>query len=699
MSLRPLPALPREDYQMNRNATLRVCTVLAASLIPIAAAPASSSRLPDGTEVQSWEKPLTFSKTYYVDGAAANADDNGPGSKERPFRTVNKAAQVLQPGERVVIAAGVYREFVNPARGGTGPGTMIGYEAAPGAKVVIKGSALLNKGWTENASAGRGRGGFGGPGAPAGPGGTAAPAPPAAHIWQIDISPYLRDSYNPFAMVNAPGDRYWLNYKVISLAPYFRRRGMIFVDGKPLEQVDSLNDLVAASTRSTNYYEEMQWHPLFEEIGGGGGKYWVDQRGTTIHVRLPHDDSPDKHVIEGTVQEQVFAPTAAGLGYIRIKGISFQHSGDPFPMPQSAVVATHGGNHWIIEDNSIEWANGVCLAVGMQNGGGGGMGASATPSGSHIVRNNTIRYCGIGGIEGLGAGQVGVIEKNLIEWVGWQDAEREWEAGAVKLHGARNLLFRNNVIRHIRFAAGFWLDVSNVNTRATGNIIADVVSVSGAIHIEGTHEQNQIDNNIIWGVKNSEPSGGGQEGAAGSCIFAHGTDKLVIVQNLLANCTTTGVYAVPIYKRIVGTRGGTARDLKVYNNLFYSWGAAAIGFANEHNQADGNLYLLGRGFGGSSGGYLRILAPEPPQYLDVAAGREFYGWEKNGSTGGAEELTFDVDKLTMTLVPRGDWPKLPLFNAVDTDLFGAPTEVPRTPGPFGNLEKGFRQRNIDPRQH
>src|SRR6185437_6001919 len=59
------------------------------------------SRLPDGTEFVSWEQPLAFSKTYYVDNGVPNADDNGPGDKARPFRTISKAAQVLQPGERV----------------------------------------------------------------------------------------------------------------------------------------------------------------------------------------------------------------------------------------------------------------------------------------------------------------------------------------------------------------------------------------------------------------------------------------------------------------------------------------------------------------------------------------------------------------------------------------------------------------------
>ena len=124
----------------------RILWVLAGLLIAAAFGFASSSKLPDGSEFPAWEKALHFTKTYYVDGQAKNADDTGPGSKERPFKTINHAAQVLQPGERVVIAEGVYREFIHPARGGTGADAMISYEAAPGAKVVVKGSAVV-KDW------------------------------------------------------------------------------------------------------------------------------------------------------------------------------------------------------------------------------------------------------------------------------------------------------------------------------------------------------------------------------------------------------------------------------------------------------------------------------------------------------------------------------------------------------------------------
>src|SRR5208282_5456758 len=90
--------------------------------------------LPDGTEFKTWEAPLTFTRTYYVDGSNPKASDDNLGNEEHPFATVNRAAQVVGPGERVVVAAGIYRERICPARDGTGPDQMISYEAAPGAR-------------------------------------------------------------------------------------------------------------------------------------------------------------------------------------------------------------------------------------------------------------------------------------------------------------------------------------------------------------------------------------------------------------------------------------------------------------------------------------------------------------------------------------------------------------------------------------
>src|ERR1041385_849559 len=125
LSENPAPLLNRRRFMESAAVVGTVLGMDAAVGGRAAAANAGDSRLPDGTEFASWEQPLTFSKTYYVDNTSPQADDNGPGDKARPFRTINKAAQLLQPGERVVIAAGTYRECVRPARGGTGPAQMI----------------------------------------------------------------------------------------------------------------------------------------------------------------------------------------------------------------------------------------------------------------------------------------------------------------------------------------------------------------------------------------------------------------------------------------------------------------------------------------------------------------------------------------------------------------------------------------------
>ena len=78
-------------------------------------------------------------------------------------------------------------------------------------------------------------------------------------------------------------------------------------------------------------------------------------------------------------------------------------------------------------------------------------GSARQAGASQIIRRNTIRYCGVEGIGGMGTTNT-LIEDNLIEWCGWADAERGWEAAGAKFHCAHNLLFRRNVVRHIRHA-------------------------------------------------------------------------------------------------------------------------------------------------------------------------------------------------------------------------------------------------------
>lgn len=646
------------------------------------AATPTDARLPDGTEYVSWEQPLKFSKTYFVDNNAAQADDSGPGTREKPFRTINKAAQVLQPGERVVIASGVYRECVRPLRGGSSPERMISYEAAPGANVFIKGSEILKQGWQQKAV----------PMFPRMPNAQAAAVPEVA-TWEHQLSESMfPGAYNPFALPSAPGDRAWLDTRSVDMGPYFRRRGLVFVDGKPLEPVEQLRELASKQLPGppppnqpqplTGLPPRKRGGPIMQEIGGTlDGRFWVDNSGQAVRVRLPHG-SPAEHTIEVTTREQAFAPLEKGLAYIRVKGITFQHAGNGYPVPQRGLLSTAAGNHWIIEDNIIEWANGVGLDIGNGDWSGG-----FTPQAgqSHIVRGNTIRYCGVEGMAGMQTRDT-VVEDSLIEWCGWADAEREWEAAGAKFHGAHNMLFRRNVVRHIRHANAVWFDSGNTNCRITRNVFADVLTVSAAVHMEMNRQPNLIDDNIIWDVRNAEPGTPGQRGCAGSGIFINASDHLMIAQNLVGRCDNSGVFTIVRPDR---ANSGLAEDNEIYNNIFARCNKSAIVFLNQHNSADGNLYVS------MPKDFLGFFTGDTKQWMDLSGWRESHGWDTNGSSANMQ-IDFDPGRLELTINSSDRLPKVKAFDDVDIDIFGKVTRDTRVPGPLANVTAQHTW-HIDPR--
>ena len=640
-----------------------------------AAGTSTDSRLPDGTEFVSWEQPLTFSKTYYVDNTASNADDNGAGDKARPFRTIGKAAQILQPGERVVIAAGAYRECVRPARGGTGPAQMISYEAAPGAKVYIKGSEILKDGWQQVKVAER----F-----------NAAPGT-GITVWRHELTSVLSpDGYNPFALPSIMGSWGWLDTRIVDMGPYLRRRGLAFVDGKPLEPMDQLRELAMAKLPPVPDFTKppapllgmpprRRGGPIMQEIGGSpDARFSVDDSGTAIHVRLA-SGTPADHMIEVTTRQHTFIPAHSGISYIRVKGITFQHAGNPYPFPQYGMVSLAGGDHWVLEDNTFEWANGGGIDIGSDGNSAG----APNPGASQILRRNTFRYCGIEGIGGMGTSNT-LVEDNLIEWCGWADAERGWEAAGAKFHRAKNMMFRRNVIRHMRHANAAWWDVDNINCRITKNIFADVLTVGAAVHMEMNPGHNSLDNNIIWDVRNAEPGTPGQRGCAGSGIFDNATDNLIIAQNLIGRCDNAGIFAIIRQDRNIKIH---ASGNNVANNIFAKC-KSAINFLNTDNQADGNVYVdMPNQFQG-------LFEGAPPsdydpnawthvKFYDLAAWRDLKGWDKNSVIADAQ-IAFNPDTLELTITSSKPLPRVGAVNQIQSDLLGKPTGANRAAGPVAN---------------
>jgi hypothetical protein len=640
-----------------------------AFFVAATAAFADNSTMPDGTQFPMWEKPLHFTKTYYVAIQAKNADDKGPGTKEHPFRSIDHAAQVLQPGERVVIAEGVYREVIRPARGGDGPEAMISYEAAPGAKVVVKGSAIVNdwqpsEGWNF---------------------GFDRTTKQRVKAWELHLDPSLfHDGYNPFEVDNVIGNRYWINYAKDNMANYFRRRGIVFVDGHPLEPVEIASDLAGPSPRSVNFFSEIHWSPLFQEFQPYAGKVWIEPNGLTLHIRLANDDDPAKHVIEITMAEQVFSPAKRYQSYIRVKGITFMHAGNGFPVPQRGMVSTNRGNHFIFEDNTFEWANSVGLDIGNED-----WAASQPPQpvGYDILRGNTFRCCGIEGLGGTGGPQSTLVEKNLFEWIGWQDAALMSESGGTKMHVARNLLFRNNVIRHIRHANGIWLDIGNANVRITGNVFADIPGNVNphAIHIEGSEALNQIDNNIF-----SHLTGG---------ILIRDTNNVIIAYNLFLDCDEAGVDTVSGLgaPRPIGGHTNDVHNLMVHGNVFYKMGRSAIEFTNARNDADGNVYANPAGGMFFAQPFLRVKFPEPPEWHNLKSWQEEHNWDLHGAMADIT-AALDPDKLELTMTVKGEIKPLAAYKGIDSDFYGHTITGDRLAGPFADLIQGPELRKVDPRQ-
>jgi hypothetical protein len=74
---------------------------------------------------------------------APNGNDSNPGTQAAPLRTIQRAANLAQPGDVITVHEGVYRERIDPPRGGESDTKRIVYQAAPGEKVEIKGSEVV----------------------------------------------------------------------------------------------------------------------------------------------------------------------------------------------------------------------------------------------------------------------------------------------------------------------------------------------------------------------------------------------------------------------------------------------------------------------------------------------------------------------------------------------------------------------------
>ncbi|MBN2115477.1 MAG: right-handed parallel beta-helix repeat-containing protein [Anaerolineales bacterium] len=629
-----------------------------------------SAQLPNGKMFAFWETQQKYDFEIHVDNNNPHASDQNAGTIERPFKTINAAAQAATPGTRVLIHAGTYRETVQPAIGGLSPEKMISYETYQGEEVIIKASVEVKDfkpsvGWRLFPFEWKGEAG------------TAE----GMRVWEIELDPEDFKGYNPFCAVNIIHDRLFIEYDKTDMTPYLNRRGMVFVDGKPMKQV-----------------------PLYNQLSQNENAYWVEANGQKVHIRLAGDDDPQGHVIELSNREQCFAPKVPFLPYIRVKGLTLAHAATGAPVPQRGSLSCYRGHHWIIEDCTIDWSNATGIDCG--NECWHHPVSEGQIIGNTIIRRNTIKEAGVCGIAGMFVRDM-LIEDNIILGTGWQRMELSWEAGGIKVHNAVDTLIRRNVIKECIGCDALWMDVGNENCRVTSNLFLDGIDSREHIFIECSRDaENLIDNNIIWNVegrydKRAVPAEPGSSGwykttelevRNGYGIYLEGTDRLRMVNNLIGKCEKAGFFAKVVAFRLWPKRGGTSRENKFFNNLFYQCGEAAIILPNEHNQAQGNAYLK------MPPGYLRVMYPEPEMCLDLATWQEFCGFDRNGYVCDME-IDINSADLTMEVVLQGELPEAKADEEVRTDYFGNRDDGKRAAGPIIGLTGRKARFSIDPRKH
>jgi hypothetical protein len=562
--------------------------------------------LADGTPFPFWDDETAYTKVYHVARRHPRASDENPGTEELPFATIGRAAEILMPGQKVVVHAGLYRECVRPARGGEAPDRMIAYEAAPGEAVTITGAET----WTPVAR----------PSA-----GWSIPAPAnGATVWMADLPEGMFCGYNPFLARNVY--EYMTHYGQLQdsawLTRALLRRGMIFYNGRRLAQVLRARELAQRD-----------------------GVFWVEESGLRVHFRLPGDAPPDAP-LEISVREQTFAPREQGLAFIRVSGFTLEHAAGPLPVPQRGSLSTARGHHWIIEDCRVRWANGVGIDIGIQSWDS----AFTGETGSHIVRRNHVSHCGICGLAGaLGVTRT-LVEDNTFEHIGYHNMERMYECGGIKFHLARHTLVRRNVFRHLEHAGGIWLDVDNVNCRITNNVFADITTVVGAIYSEMNYERNMVDHNVVWDVR--RPAGEPPDHLeSGSALRADCNDTLVVQNNFFGRIDSYAVlFSLIQADRKSSGRTGLCRANEARQNVFYQTPRRICLGRREENVSDGNLFDSR-----DDSCSFHIVFPAPGNYQKLASWQRYFGLDVH-SAQARLNAEFDVETLTLTWQVEGEIP-------------------------------------------
>ena len=478
----------------------------------------------------------------------AKAGFDGNGSEERPYRRISEAAKTAQPGDEVLVAPGIYREYVDPQNAGREDARIV-YKSVEPLAAVITGAEELT-GWTKYEGT----------------------------TWTASVDNSVFGAYNPYTTY-VYGDWYF--------AGRSRHTGAVYLNDQALYEAQSLEECLAGEVYPCSWNPEASRYKWFA----------VQQDGRTVFYANFRDADPNKEKVEINVRRECFMPSKTGVGYITVSGFTVTKAATTWAPPaayQDCMIGPHWSKGWIIEDCDI--SNSKCAGIGlgkyldpdndhyftykhlksptqMERDAvcrGQYHGWLKEKVGSHIIRRNNIHHCEQGGIIGRMGSVFSIIEDNHIHHINNMQELGGAEIAGIKLHAAIDVIMRRNHIHHCTM--GIWTDWEAQGTRITQNLLHDnqrpafATQLKGGmgsqdIFVEVGHGPTLIDNNILLS----------------DVTLRMATQGVAMVHNLICGALTcvgegTGPrytpYHIPHRTEVMGFMTILHGDDRFYNNIF-----------------------------------------------------------------------------------------------------------------------------------
>lgn len=414
-----------------------------------------------------------------------NAARGGNGSKESPFKAIDDAAKIAMPGDEVIVAPGIYREYVNPRHAGR-EDARITYRSEVPLGAVITGAEVVTD-WTLLEG--------------------------TTYFTTVDNTVF--GAYNPYIQ-EVEGDWYF--------ADNHMHTGSVYVNDRMFYEAQSLEECIKGEVYEASWEPEYSIYKWF-------CKQDKESNSTVIYANF-QDLDPLKEKVEIAVRRNCFMPTEKYISYITLSGFNVNKAATTWAPPaayQDGMIGAHWSKGWIIEDCDISGSKCCGISFGNYSQENNDNyffykhvksptqmerdavcraqydGWTKETVGSHIVRRCHIHHCEQTGIVGRMGCVFSIIEDNHIHNINNMQQLGGAEIAGIKFHAAIDVIFRRNHIHHC--SMGIWTDWEAQGTRMTRNFLHDNHPPKGMrvkpdnfnqdIFVEVGHGPTLIDNNVL----------------------------------------------------------------------------------------------------------------------------------------------------------------------------------------------------------